>query len=153
MLEASTPQMLKAPLSASGEFSVLPRPGGDCRSPPLAGWAIGTASIAPCARFIQNAHARPRRAALRAWAQACLGLSGFILNPWQTLETPTLVNAREERAIAVSIVEFLDFEDWERVFLVSRCTFETPSDLVQLQYDMALVAELREADRGTSPLG
>ena len=39
-----------------------------------------------------------------------MGLSGFILNPWQTLETPTLVNAREEMAIAVSIVEFLDFE-------------------------------------------
>ena len=143
MLEASTPQMLKAPLSASGEFSVLPRPGGDCRSP-LAGWAIGTASIAPCARFIKNAHARPRRAALRAWAQACLGLSALILNPWQTLETPTLSTQEKKRAIAVSIVEFLDFEDWERVLPVSRCTFKTASDLVQL---------LREADRGTSPLG
>ena len=152
MLEASTPQMLKAPLSASGEFSVLPRPGGDCRSP-LAGWAIGTASIAPCARFIKKRACTSETRCPSRFGSSMFGSLSSHSESMADPGDPDAVNAREEMAIAVSIVEFLDFEDWERVFLVSRCTFETPSDLVQLQYDMALVAELREADRGTSPLG
>ena len=66
---------------------------------------------------------------------------------------PDAVNATADKAIAVSVVEFLEYEDWEQVIIVSMCTCETACALIELQHKIALVAELQEADRGTCPLG